>query len=162
MKEKFNGILELIIFSDNFKEYSRAFKNIELSFQPYEGMTLNIVTSEYRIAKIMWDLEANTFRAISTVIDEEVDRPNEELRMAEYHKFSNIQKPEPTTPKLLEHYFPYNAAIEQPQENNTQDSFYLLSAIYRNISDLNQTSYINTSNLLSGVIIGGLAVYFLI
>jgi hypothetical protein len=161
MSNKFNGILELIIFSDNFKQYSRAFKDLELTFQPYEGMTLNIVTSEYKIAKISWDIETNTFRATSTVIDEEIDRPNEELRMAEYHKFSNIQKPEPITPEFLEHYFPYDAAIEQPQENNTQDSFYLLNAIYRNISTIKQTSLINISNFLSGTIIGGLVVYLL-
>lgn len=162
MKETFNGILELIIFSDNFKEYSRAFKDLKLTFQPYEGMTLSIVTSEYKIAKIIWDIEANTFRATSVVIDKEVDRPNEELRMAKYHKFNHIQEPEPMTSELLEHYFPYDAAIEQPEENTTQDSFYLLSAIYRNISDIDQASLINRSNLLSGIIIGGLAAYFLI
>lgn len=161
MKEKFNGVLELIIFSDNFKQYSRAFKDLELHFQPYQGMTLNIVTSEYKIAKISWDIETNTFRATSTVIDEEMDRPNGELMLAEHHKFSNIQKPEPVTPEFLEHYFPYDAAIEQPEENNTQDSFYLLNAIYRNISAIKQTSLINISTLLSGIIIGGLVVYFL-
>jgi len=55
MSDNFNGVLELIIFSDNFKEYSRAFKDLELPFQPCEDMTLNIVTSEYKIAKISWD-----------------------------------------------------------------------------------------------------------
>ncbi len=162
MSNKFNGVLELIIFSDNFKEYSRAFKDLELPFQPYEGMTLNIVTSEYKIAKIIWDIEANTFRATSVVIDEEVDGPNEELKMAKYNKFNHIQEPEPITSEMLDHYFPYNAAIEQPEENNAQDSFYLLNAIYRNISSINQTNLINISNLLAGIIIGGLAVHFLI
>jgi hypothetical protein len=162
MSNQFNGIIELIILSNNLKEYSRAFKDVELSFQPYEGMTLNIITSEYKISKIIWDIKENTFRATSVVIDEEMNSPNEELMMAKYHKFNHIQEPEPIPPEMLEHYFPYNAAIEKLQENNTQDSFYLLNAIYRSISEINQTNLINISNLLAGILIGGLAVHFLI
>jgi hypothetical protein len=160
MNNRFNGVLVLIIFSDNFKEYSRAFKNLELTFQPYEGMTLNMVTTEYKITNISWNIEENTFRATSVVIDEERDGPNEALSRAKLHEFIYIQEPEPVTPELLEYYFPYDAAIEQPKENNTQDSFYLLHSIYRNISTIKQTSLINISNFLSGAFIGGLVVYF--
>jgi hypothetical protein len=161
MNNTFTGILELIIFSDNLKQYSKAFKDLNLPFQPCEGMTLNIVTSEYKIARISWDIKTNTFRATSIVIDEEIDRPNEEIMMAEYHKFDNIQKPDTTTQEMLEYYFSYGAAVEQPEENNAQDSFYLLNAIHRNINALSQTTLIKTSNFLAGIIIGTLGFYFL-